>query len=112
MTYQIVTRSTDPQVVDLSDWRARYHQALGADDGQPVQEVRAPTKAVWLTQQAIEASVRDYARGLKLKGPQIAACIARAVRVYRAGHSAATSIQRGKQAADQLRPDSDPTLDR
>lgn len=103
MTYQIVTRSTDPQVVNISDWRARYHQALGADDGRPVQEVRAPIKAVWLTQQAIEASVRDYARGLRLKGPQIAASIARAVRVYRAGHSAATAIQRGKQAADQLR---------
>lgn len=103
MTYQIVTRSTDPQVIDLGDWRARYRQALGADDGQPVQEVRSPTKAVWLTQQAIEASVRDYARGLGLKGPQIAASIARAVRAYRAGHSAATAIQRGKQAADELR---------
>lgn len=112
MTYQIVTRSTDPQVIDLGDWRARYRQALGADDGQPVQEVRSPTKAVWLTQQAIESSVRDYARGLGLSGAQIAASIARAVRVYRAGSSAATSIQRGKQAADQLRPASDPTLDR
>jgi len=100
--YQIVTRSTDPQVVDLADWRSRYATVKNAELGRPVVEVRSPSKALYLTESAIEASLRDFAKSHGLTGSERAASIACAMRWFRGGSSAAKAIAEGQKRAREL----------
>lgn len=100
--YQIVTRSTEPQVVDLADWRSRYTTVKNAELGRPVVEVRSPSKTLYLTESAIEASLRDYAKTHGLNGAERAASIACALRWFRGGSSAAKAISEGQKRAREL----------
>jgi len=100
--YQIVTRSTEPQVVDLADWRTRYATVKNAELGRPVVEVRSPSKTLYLTESAIEASLRDYAKSHGLTGAERAASIACALRWFRGGSSAAKAISEGQKRAREL----------
>lgn len=102
MSYQIVTRSTERQVVDLADWRSRYTTVKNAELGRPVVEVRSPSKTLYLTESAIEASLRDFAKAHGLTGAERAASIACALRHFRGGSSAAKAISEGQKRAREL----------
>jgi hypothetical protein len=102
MSYQIVTKSTLPQVVDLADWRARYASVKRGELGHPVVEIRSPARVLALTEAAIESSLRDYAKANGLTGAERAACIACALRWVRGGSSAAKAIGEGQKRAREL----------
>lgn len=102
MNYQIVTRDTNPQVIDLDGWRERYNSVKRAELGRPVVEIHSPAKLLYLTEKAIESALRDYGKTERKTGCQIAASIACALRVFRAGSSAATAIQQGQKRAGEL----------
>lgn len=98
----IITRSTSPRVVDLSDWRERYQSVRRAELGHPVVEIQAPSKLLYLREKAIEDSLRTYGREHSLSGCEIAASIACALRHFRDGSSAATAIDKGRKRAREL----------
>ena len=102
MGYQIVTRSTQPQVVDLADWRTRYATVKNGELGHPVVEIKSPANTLYLTASAIEASLRDYAKRDDLSGAERAASIACALRHFRNGSSAAKAIAEGQKRAREL----------
>lgn len=100
----IVTRSTVPQdnVTRIADWKPRYENVKRGELGHPVVEIRSPAKVLALTEAAIEASLREYAKSNGLTGAERAACIACALRWFRGGSSAAKAIGEGQKRARQL----------
>ncbi len=98
----IITRSTLPRVVDLSDWRRRYESVKREETGQPVPHVASPAKTLFLREKAIEASLREFGKGHDLTGREIAASIACALRWFRNGSSAAKAIAEGQKCAREL----------
>jgi len=102
MSYQIVTRSTEPQVVDLADWRARHASVKAGTLGHPVAEIKTATQRLYLTEAAIECSLRDYAKDYNLTSRERAASIAKAMRLFRNGASAAAAISEGQKTAREL----------
>jgi len=99
MNPNIITRSTLPRVVDLSDWRRRYESVRREETGQPVPHVASPAKTLFLREKAIEASLREYGKAHSLSGVEIAASIACALRWFRNGSSAAKAIEQGQKRA-------------
>ena len=102
MSYQITTRSTEPQVIDLAEWKRQYTKVKSAELGRPVVEVRSPARTLWLTEAAIEQSIRDFCKAHMNTGQETAASIARAIRVFRSGTSAASAIAEGQKRAREL----------
>ena len=100
--YQIVTRSTEPQVVDLADWRTRHASVKSGALGHPIAEIKTATQRLYLTEAAIECSLRDYCKSVASTGPERAASIACALRVFRNGASAASAIAAGQKQAREL----------
>lgn len=98
----IITRSTTPRVVDLSDWRRRYESVKREETGQPVPHVASPAKTLYLREKAIEASLREYGKDHGLAGCEVAASIACALRWFRNGSSAAKAIGEGQKRAREL----------
>ena len=66
MNPNIITRSTLPRVVDLSDWRRRYESVRREETGQPVPHVPSPAKTLFLREKA-----NNPALSLKVEGAEI-----------------------------------------
>ncbi len=98
----IITRSTLPRVVDLSDWKRRYDSVKRGEPGHPRHEVPSPAKVLFLRERAIESSLREYGQQHSLTGIEIAASIACALRWFRNGSSAAKAIEMGQKRAREL----------
>ena len=101
MDRSIITRSTRPQVIDMATWRQRYEAHRNADPGLPLTSKHPePARVLMATESAIEQAIRIYCAKHNLTGPERAASIAAAIRKFRAGNSAATSIRYGYSVAD------------
>lgn len=100
----IVTRSTETptNVVRLADWRPRYERVKAGVLGHPVVEIKTAAKNLYLTEAAIECSLREFAKANGLTGSERAASIACALRVFRGGGSAAKAISEGQKRAREL----------
>ena len=100
----IVTRSTEaPSNVErLEDWRPRFANVKRGVLGHPVVDVKTAAQRLYLTEAAIECSLRDYAKVHGLNGAERAASIACALRWFRGGSSAAKAIAEGMKRAREL----------
>ena len=99
----MITRSTEApdNVTRLADWRARYERVKRGEPGH-VAELKTAAKTLYLTEAAIECSLREYARQHGLNGVERAASIACALRWFRGGSSAAKAIGEGQKRAREL----------
>lgn len=100
----MITRSTEApdNVTRLADWRPRYERVKRGELGHPVVELKSAAKTLYLTEAAIECSLREYARQHGLSGKEQAASIACALRWFRGGSSAAKAIGEGQKRAREL----------
>lgn len=100
----IVTRSTESldNVTRLADWRPKYERVKRGEFGHPVAELKSAAKTLYLTEAAIECSLREYAKDHGLSGAERAASIACALRWFRGGSSASKAISEGQKRARQL----------
>lgn len=100
----IVTRSTEApdNVTRLADWQPRYNRVKRGVLGHPVVEIKAAARHLYLTEAAIECSLRSYAKDHGLNGAERAASIACALRWFRQGASAAKAISEGQKRAREL----------
>lgn len=100
----IVTQSTEApsNVQRIAEWRPRYQRVKRGELGHPVAEIRTAAKTLYLTEAAIECSLREFAKAHGLTDKERAASIACALRVFRAGSSAATAIAEGRKRACDL----------
>lgn len=100
----IVTRETTPatNVTRIADWRPRYERVKRGELGHPVAEIKTAARTLYLTEAAIECGLREFAKSNGLTDIERAASIACAIRVFRAGGSAATAIQQGQKRAKEL----------
>jgi len=100
----LVTRSTEQptNVTRLADWRPKYERVKSGVLGHPVVEVKTAAQRLYLTEAAIECSLRDYAKQHGLNGAERAASIACALRWFRGGSSAAKAIGEGQKRAREL----------
>ena len=102
MGYQIVTRSTDPQVVDLTAWREQYQSARSIESGDPVKHTPSPALALMSREEAIEKAIRNRCHVLQCSVRETAAAIECGIRKFRAGFSAAAAIEAGQKRAREL----------
>lgn len=99
-----ITRSTEAptNVTRLEEWKPRYARVQRGALGHPIVELKSAARTLYLTEAAIECSLRDFAKKHGLNGAERAAIIACAIRIFRAGASAATAIGAGQERAKEL----------
>lgn len=100
----ILTRSTEAptNVTRMADWRPRFERVKAGALGHPIAEIKTATQRLYLTEAAIECSLRDYAKQNGLSESERAASIACALRWFRGGSSAAKAISEGQKRAREL----------
>ena len=85
---QIITRSTEPRVVDIEKWRRRYTEAVAVERRNRERAIR----------ESIDAHCDHHQLTPRIR----AAAQACAMRLYRNGSSAAAAISAGKRRATDL----------
>lgn len=99
-----ITRSTESpdNVTRLAEWKPRFDRVKAGTLGHPVVEIKTAAQRLYLTEAAIQCSLRDFAKTHGLNGAERAASIACALRWFRGGSSAAKAISEGQKRAREL----------
>lgn len=91
----IVTKSCDPVVVDLIEWRRKYEAALEAEAGRPRQPAPTPRPVAHMRRAAVASAVRHYARAAGIDPTQY---VHHAMAAMDLGASAAEAIRLAREA--------------
>jgi len=100
----IITRSTDApnNVTRIAEWQPRFDRVKRGEACHPIAELKSSAKTLYLTEAAIECSLREYGKDHGLTRREIAAAIQCGLRVFRHGSSAATAIGEGRKTAREF----------